>query len=96
MGFHPPKNKPVVVGQKTIDDKNSSVVLNMFKTIAVEMKKRGAQDTALELFAKDPKPESLGLKPDPYRDAMFVQITERTTEEERFAALCELANQGKI
>ena len=91
MGFHAPKNK-----KPPVDLNSGSVTMNLFKSIVIEMKKRGSSDDELEVFANDPKPESLGLKPDPYRDAMFVQIKERTTPQERFDALRELADQGKI
>ena len=83
-------------GHAGLEAFTTNKMLGVFKAMAVDMKDKGRSDEELAKFATEVTPESLRLKPDPYLDHIYVQIRERTTEDERINALNELALAGKI
>jgi len=53
---------------------NQNLMLNAFKAMAIDMKRRGKSDEDLKLFSQELTPQSLGLEPNPYTDHIFVQL----------------------
>jgi hypothetical protein len=90
--FGPPKQ---VVQQQTSAKETS---IRLVKAVVLEMSKRGKTIEQIKAFARNPGPESLGLKSDPYssRDALFNQIKLNTTLEDRVKVLIELEETGQL